>query len=253
LFALGKNIGYDFAGGVVAHKSNENFAEKRKEAWDMVRKAIDEGIPCYGWELETPEFYVIKGYDDIGYYYSGGGADPIKGPKPWQELGESDIGLIEMYSIKRGKPTDDATTVKEALEFALEHAKGPEKWIFPRYNSGLAGFDKWIETVANGEAMGIGMAYNAAVWAECRTLGLQFLKEARQRLNGNLRPLLDEAINSYSPVVDSLNRLVDLFPFPPDDEIEDKEHCKKAIEHLKRAREAEEKGLKSLEKIVAAL
>ena len=253
MFALGKNIGYDFAGGVVAHKSNENFAEKRKEAWDMVRKAIDEGIPCYGWELETAEFYVIKGYDDIGYYYSGGGADPIKGPKPWQELGESDIGLIEMYSIKRGKPTDDATTVKEALEFALEHAKGPEKWIFPRYNSGLAGFDKWIETVANGEAMGIGMAYNAAVWAECRTLGLQFLREARQRLDGNISPLLDEAIRSYSPVADGLNRLVDLFPFPPDGEIEDRERIKKALEHLKRARDAEEKGLISLEKIVAAM
>lgn len=252
MFALGQNIGYDFAGVVSAHKSDIKFPEKQKEAWDMVRKSIDEGIPCYGWELETAEFYVINGYDDIGYYYSGGGADPIKGPKPWQELGESDIGLVEMYSIKPGQPTDDATTVKEALEFALEHSKD-KKWILPRYNSGLAGFDKWIETVAKGEAMGVGMAYNAAVWAECRALGLQFLREARQRLDGSMSPLLDEAINSYSPVVDSLNRLVDIFPFPPDGEIEDKERIKKALEHLKRAREAEEKGLKSLEKIVAAL
>lgn len=253
MFALGKNIGYDFAGGVVAHKSDGSFAEKRKEAWDMVRKSIDKGIPCYGWELEVPEFYVVKGYDNVGYYYSGLGADPIKGPKPWQELGESDIGLIEMYSVTRGQPADDATTVKEALEFALEHAKGPEKWIFPRYKAGLAGFDKWIETVGNGEAIGNGMAYNAAVWAECRGLGLMFLEEAKQRLNGNISPLLDEAIKSYSPVVDSLNSLVDLFPFPPDGEIEDKARCKKALEHLKRAREAEEKGLRSLEKIAAAL
>jgi hypothetical protein len=253
MFALGQNIGYDFAGVVSAHKSDIKFPEKQKEAWDMVRKSIDEGIPCYGWELETAEFYVINGYDDIGYYYSGGGADPIKGPKPWQELGESDIGLVEMYSIKPGQPADDATTVKEALEFALEHARGPEKWIFPNYKAGLAGFDKWIETVQKGEAMGVGMAYNAAVWAECRAQGLQFLREARQRLDGSMSPLLEEAIESYSPVIESLSKLVDLFPFPPDGEIEDRERIKKALEHLKRAREAEEKGLKSLEKIVAAL
>jgi len=123
----------------------------------------------------------------------------------------------------------------------------------PKYNSGLAGFDKWIETVQKGEAMGVGMAYNAAVWAECRAQGLQFLREARQRLDGSMSPLLEEAIRSYSPVIESLSKLVDLFPFPPDGEIEDRERIKKALEHLKRAREAEEKGLKSLEKIVAAL
>jgi hypothetical protein len=253
MFDLGKNIGYDFAGVVSTHKSDIEFPEKQKEAWDMVRKSIDEGIPCYGWELETAEFYVITGYDDTGYYYNGPGADPIKGPRPWQELGESNIGLVEMYSIKQGKPADDATTVKEALEFALEHATGPEKWIFPNYKAGLAGFDKWIETVRNGEATGLGMAYNAAVWAECRTLALLFLGEARQRLDGNVGPLLDEAINCYSPVADSLNRLVDLFPFPPDGEIENKERIKKALGHLERAREAEERGLKSLQRIVAAL
>ena len=253
MFELAKNIGYNFAGGVVAHKSNENFAEKHQEAWDMVRKSIDEGLPCYGWELEIPEFYVIKGYDDVGYYYSGGGADPIKGPKPWQELGESHIGLIEVYSIRRGQPADDAKTVKEAFEFALEHAGGPEKWIYPNYKAGLAGYDTWIKTVENGEANGNGMAYNASVWAECRGMGFMFLQEARQRLNGNLKPLFDEAIDNYSPVIESFSKLVDIFPFPHDDEIEDKARCQKTLEHLKRAREAEEKGLKSLEKIVAAL
>ena len=55
------------------------------------------------------------------------------------------------------------------------------------------------------------------------------------------------------PVIGSFSKLIDLFPFPPAGEVEDKERCKKALEHLKRAREAEEKGLKSLEKIVPAL
>ncbi len=219
----------------------------------MVRKSIDGEIPCYGWELEAAEFYVVNGYDDVGYYYNGPGTNPVKGPKPWQELGDSGIGMVEMYSVTRGKPADDAMTVKEALEFALEHARGPEKWIFPIYKAGLAGYDKWMETVAKDKADGLGMTYNAAVWAESRTLGLDFLVEAKQRIDGNIRLLLDEAIDSYSPVVESLNVLVDLFPMFPDGEINDRERCKKAVGHLKRAREAEEKGLKSLEKLVAAL
>jgi len=189
MFELGKNVGYDFAGVVSAHKSVIIMPEKQKEAWDMVRKCIDEGIPCYGWELEVPEFYVIKGYDNTGYYYSGLGADPIKGPKPWQELGNTNIGILGMVGVRRGQPADDATIVKEALEFALEHSND-KKWVLPKYNSGLAGYDKWIETIEKGEADGTGMSYNAAVWAECRDLGLQFLGEARRRINGNIRPLL---------------------------------------------------------------
>jgi hypothetical protein len=252
MFALGRNIGYDFAGVVSAHKSDKKFAEGQKEAWDMVRKSIDDSIPCYGWELEGAEFYIVKGYDDVGYYYNGPGADPIKGPKPWQELGNTSIGILGMVSVKRGQPADDATTIKEALEFSLEHAEG-KKWVLPNYKSGLAGFDKWIETVAKGEANGLGMAYNTAVWAECRTMGLLFLEEARQRLDGKLRPLFDKAIGNYSPVIESLNSLVDLFPMFPQGEIEDRERREKSLGYLKRAREAEEKGLKSLEKIVAAL
>lgn len=252
MFALGKNIGYDFAGVVSTHKSDSEFPEKQKEAWDMVKKAIDEGRPCYGWELEQAEFYVINGYDDVGYYYNGPGTQSVKGPKPWQELGNTNIGILGMVSLKRGQPADDVTTVKEALEFALAHSRD-KKWVLPRYNSGLAGYEKWMETVEKGKADGLGMAYNAAVWAESRTLGLDFLVEAKQHNNGDIRPLLDEAIDSYYPVVESLNALVDLFPMFPDGEIEDPERCKKALVHLKRAREAEEKGLKSLEKIVAAL
>ncbi len=252
MFTLGRNIGYNVS-GVVAFKSGADFAGKKKEAWDLVRKSIDEGLPCYGWELEIPEYCVIVGYDETGYFYNGPMHDPDPGHRPWQEIGESDIGLLEMYNVRLGQAAADATTVKEALEFALEHAQGPEKWIFPRYKAGLAGFDKWIETVDAGEATNPGMAYNASVWWECRTLALLFLREARERLDGKMRPLLDEAMDAYFPVVDSLSKVVDLFLFPPGGEIEDRERQLKAVKHLKRARQAEEKGLESLKKIVAVL
>ena len=139
------------------------------------------------------------------------------------------------------------------MEFALAHAAGGNRWTFPNYQSGLAGYDTWIDTIARDGATIFGMSYNAAVWAECRDMGLKFFEEAKQRLDGDLKPLLDEAIDSYSPVVESLNTLVDLFPLINDMAIIDSERRDKSLEPLKRAREAEEKGLKSLEKIVAAL
>jgi len=97
------------------------------------------------------------------------------------------------------------------------------------------------------------MSYNAAVWAECRDMGLKFLEEVKQRMNGQLAPLLDEAIENYTPVAENPKALVDMFPLTNDMAIIDGGRRDKSLEHLKRAREAEEKGLESLKEIVAAL
>ena len=236
LFRLGENVGYKID-GVFANRSQDSFGDKQKEAWNFMRRSIDEGTPCYGWELEIPEYYVIPGYDDTGYYYSGPGCDLGKGPKPWQELGDTGIGLIQMCSVRRGQAADDARTVREALEFALEHAK--QKWVHPNsnYKAGLAGYDNWMNALEVGTADGHGMAYNTAVWAECRGLGTQFLREARRRLNGEVSVLLEDAAEQYGMVYQRLQRMADLFPFPPGNEMNNEERCNKAVVHLRNARD----------------
>ena len=253
LFKLGKNVGYAID-GVFGSKSADDFAEKQKLAWEKTRQAIDEGLPCYGWELEIPEFYVVYGYDDKGYFFSGPGCDSGKGPKPWKELGDTEIGIVEMYSVKPGQVADDVITVKEAFSFALEHSKGPAKWIFPKYKAGLAGFDSWIHALEAGKAHDFGMAYNAAVWSECRNFAVKFLKEAKGRLGGKFSSLFDEATEHYEVIAQNLQRISELFPFPPKgEEIKDAIRCRDAIECLTKARKAEELGLKSLEKIMMKL
>ena len=129
LFELGQNIGYEIE-GITAHKSDENFDVVQKRTWDFTRKALDQDFPCYGWELEIPEYYVVFGYDEDGYYYSGPGCDEGKGPKPWRELGDTGIGIIEMYSLKPNDPREEQLAVKDALSFALDHSGNPEEWIF---------------------------------------------------------------------------------------------------------------------------
>ena len=255
---LGNNIGYtsDYIFGV---KTNDDFAEVQKRAWEMVKGAIGADLPCYGWELEVPEYYVVCGYDETGYYYWGPPCEgKPKGPKPWQELGKSDIGVVEMFSISLSRPADDATTVKEALAFALKHAESPSEWIFPKYKAGLDGFDLWIKAVEDGKAHAFGMAYNAAVWHECREFAHQFLAEAKGRI-GKEGPLFDESAGHYKDVARELKTVTDLFAFlgTTDEEkqknIKDGERCGAALAALKNARAAEEKGVDTLERIVKAL
>lgn len=258
LFKLGRNIGYEID-GVFSNKNKPDFEEVRKKAWGHAKNAIDQGIPCYGWELYIPEYYVINSYNDTGYFYSGPipafSKTPKPWPKPWQELGASDIGVIEVYSVRPCKPADENNTVKQAFEFALEHAKSPEKWTFPKYKAGLDGFDLWIKALNTNTANGFGMTYNAEVWYECRHFAVEFLKEAKQRLDSKLGPLFDEAIKQYDIVARNLKKVEELFPFVTQKpgHIKDENRRRKAVDCLKVARTAEESGLKVLERIVKAL
>jgi hypothetical protein len=255
VFALGKNVGYAID-GVFGARHQGNLAESQKRAWAHVQQAIDQERPCYGWELEIPEFYVVYGYDDVGYYYSGPGCDEGKGPKPWKELGDTGIGAVEMYSISPGTPPDDATTVKEALTFALEHADNPKEWIFEDYAAGLKGFDNWIHAMRAGTASDFGVRYNAGVWLECRTYAVGFLEEAKQRLAERADGLFDKALVHYRAVAESLGKVAEAYPWvndPPDEPIQIDDNARAAVEALGAAREAEAAGLKTLEQIVQAL
>jgi len=260
LFELAPNLGYKIE-GTFGFKDNPGFAERQKEAWTFVQEAIDRGIPCYGWELDVPEYYVIYGYHEgdsetpAGYYYSGPMCDDGAGPKPWQEVGDTGIGVLEMYSVEPGQPAGDAKTVREALRFALKHAENPSEWIFERYRAGLAGYDNWIGALEAGKANGHGMAYNAAVWSECRAYAVAFLREARGRLDGTLEPLFDEAIAHYQAVSNHLAQVAKLYPFkPPFAELVAVDaQSQAAVEALRMARQAEAAGLVALGKIVQAL
>ncbi len=249
LRTLGKNAGYKTC-GMTARRGDSDFEEKRKLIWENTKLALDNDLPTYGWELDIPEYYVVYGYDDVGYYYSGPLCGDGAGPKPWRDLGESDIGVLEMYSLVKGEAADDRTTVKEALAFALEFAESPAKWVFPKYKAGLGGFDNWIRALEAGNADGFGTAYNAAVWHECRHFAVEFLKEAKERLGGPAAPF-DEAIANYEVVAENLKKVAELFPFHglKSEHIQDESRGAEAAEALRAAREAEEAGLAALVKI----
>ncbi|MGC9347389.1 MAG: hypothetical protein ACP5JG_04545, partial [Anaerolineae bacterium] len=179
------------------------------------------------------------------------------GPKPWQELGDTGIGVLELYSVWPGEFADDATTVKEALTFALEIAGNPEDVIFEDYRAGVEGFDNWIRALQEGKASDMGTRYNAGVWLECRRYAVGFLAEAKERLAGQAEGAFDEALAHYGVVAEKLGKVAEAYPW--DDEASDEDtlpvdaKSRAAVGDLQAARQAEAAGLQALEKIVQAL
>jgi hypothetical protein len=259
ILRLGLNIGCR-VDGVFGHRSAGDFAETQARAWRHVRDAIDDGLPCYGWELEVPEYYVVYGYGDgageaAGYCFSGPGCDDGGRVKPWRKLGDTGIGVVEMFSVRPAQAAGDVRTVREALAFALEHATGPEKWIFPDYRAGMAGYDAWVSALEGGTADGFGVAYNAAVWSECRNYAVQFLREARERLEGQAIAEFDQAGAHYSRVAENLKAVAESFPFHglEPGHIRDGARVRGAVQALEAARAAEALGLSALQAIVDQL
>jgi hypothetical protein len=254
LFELGRNIGY-VIDGVMGHKEQDGFARVKERAWQHVRQSIDAGLPCYAWELDLAEYYLIYGYDEAGYYFSGPSNNGPKRPKPWQELGETGIGLVEVHSVQPGQAADDAHTVHAALSAVLKHGSGTGKWTLPEYRSGLAGYDMWIRALEHGQALALGMAYNAAVWAECRSSAVAFLREAGQRLPSQV-VLFERAMEHYAQVARELAEVSKRYPFSFDLGLEPvpvEKDSRAAVEALRVARQAEGAGLKVLAEIVEAL
>lgn len=249
---LGRNLGYE-TDCVFGTKDEDGLVDIQKEAWEFVKQALDAGFPCYAWELEAPEFYVVFGYDQEGYYYSGARCDQGCGPRPWQELGNTGIGIVETYSVRPGSAADDRTTVREALSFALEHAQSPESWVFPEYKAGLDGYDLWIQAMRDGTATQLGVSYNAAVWESCRRNGVAFLSEAKERMDSAMEPLLDDAASHYRQVAQFLKDLMEQYPFDQNYSeipIIVDERREASVSLLEQAKDAEARGMEALARIV---
>ncbi|RAU93837.1 hypothetical protein [Paenibacillus sp. YN15] len=320
---LAHNLGVS-VNAVNGWTTEHDFALKQKIAWENTKRALDKGLPCYGWELGIPEFYTICGYNEHGYLYKGIGTPTLQftadmsvweeilrgeagpqlreafasqgiplagqvtfgpggygdivircegaegeycafpmngqvqihddysrhseGHKPWEELGNASVGWLHAGWLELGAASDDFTTVLEALEFAVEFAANPPKWVMPGYKSGLPGYDNWIHAVSHAPENDDpqGLAYNGEVWAECRRFAGAFLEEAADRIGGPAGALLREAAVPYQEVAASLARYRSLLPFFGRKPGMPEELRRELLQALGNARKAEEAGLAAL-------
>jgi len=251
LFKLGSHAGFD-VDTVYATQVDGAFAEQQFKAWTFVREALDAGMPCYGWELQKPEYYTILGYDDEGYRFHGHGADADSSVRAWNTLGNSDIGVLTVHSVKPGRAVEDDVAVREALSFAVQFARSRD-WVWENYTSGPEGFAVWADALKTGRANGFGVAYNAVIWAECRKYAIEFLKSVVAR--GVLsRDEVQVAREAYEISSSALQEMTEIFPFfgHCESHIQDQDRVQKGVELLEEIKVAEERALASFEEIVSA-
>lgn len=245
-----------------AHASEANAAARQEVIWLKVTQAIDERIPCMAWWMDHGEWYLVVGYESAGnYVYDDFGKI---GTKHYSKLADNPTGMAMVLMVVPGQGTDHRTTVREALQFAIEHGSG--KHSHEKWHTGLAAYDTWIkalsdETVPADKVAGFGQAYNAQCWAEARRHAVTFLEQAAKRLAGDgaLAPLLARATDHYRVVSKNLDIVAEAFPFDLRDKkamdarIADAALRAEAVKALTAARAAESAALKALVPLVKAL
>jgi hypothetical protein len=265
LFDLARNLGFRREG--VVHNpgrgeitSPDLFRQKQREAWKFVRSKIDQGIPCYGWELwHIPRYYVINGYHavkdgdgDIDAFHSAWNSGTLC---PWDKIGTFDVRAVAVYSIELCDPAPDVQVVREALISVLDRVERPDGWTsMPRYTSGLLGYAVWGDALEQGRANLDGAAYINRVWLEARDMAVAFLREAQDRLSLRSRAPLREAEAHYAVVRDKLRALAEMHPERPGNaDWTSTLTSPRGAALVREAAAAERKGVSSLRDVVEAL
>ena len=255
---LGENVGFE-VDHLAGYRPHDDPNAARRAMWDGARRAIDAGLPCYSLDLKMGEYYVVYGYDEIGYYYSGPSCDEGEDPLPWREIGTTGVADVLLMDVVRpGGTANDVTTVREALQYAVAHARS-EGSTNGRYAAGLNGYARWIRALETGRADGYGAAYNAQCYLECRRAAAVFLREAQIWVDDEdgspLSVLFEGAIGQYDRVAAYLEHVAEALPYSGHrpEHITDGARRSAAVEALKAAREAEDVGVSILEQIAGQL
>jgi hypothetical protein len=260
LFDLAPNLGFTVEQFKVEHSialemPDDLFLQKQREAFDFIRARIDRSLPCYAWELtHIPAYYVITGYDDTGYTYSGWDSSS-QGTCPWDKLGTFDVKQIAVNCVHPAEPASDSKTVRDALITVLDRIERPDGWaIGARYRTVLPAYDMWADALESGRANRDGEAYINQVWLECREMAVEFLVEAKTRLPGQCDAAFDESIGHYAVVRDKLRALAELYPERPDQwDWQTTFASSKGAQLVREAAQAERQGVARLRRIVKAL
>ena len=154
IFDLAPNLGfrverYHVSHAEAAEMPTEAFLEAQRVAWDMVRARVDAGLPCYAWELAPiPAYYVITGYDDAGYHYSGWESG---GSCPWQKLGTFDVKQVAVFCVHPEPPANDREVVRSALAAVVARVERSDGWALgAQFCTGLPGYAVWADALASG-------------------------------------------------------------------------------------------------------
>jgi hypothetical protein len=229
------------------------------KAIEKVQHSVDRGIPAAAWDLLIPEFGVIYGYDDEKQEFHVKDVSG-EGILPYSKMGRGQIGELFVLTLDDFFEIDKKEALVGALKSIIDHARVRyHLHAEPPYQNGLAGYDAWIGAFRKGTVDPFGNAHNAALICDARAHAVQFLKDLQLKWNGvsqeeqEVSRLAALAAAHYQDVFNALVQLPPLYPFPQGGNPSVTENAEYSIAVLQRAREAEEQGVKILERMLNRL
>ncbi|TMV50084.1 RNA polymerase sigma factor [Paenibacillus mesophilus] len=220
----------------------------------LIRKSIMRGVPVISWDLFTPEFGIVYGYDDTEQllYAVDSRAKKVIA---YDQFGRGLSGGLFVLAVSGRKPIPYWEAVRNALDMAVRHANG--ELTFVGYVCGLAAYESWIDAFRRGNVQPLGNAYTAQSAAEAREHAASFIRGLESKLSDAGRDeaakLAAEAALQYERVAASLVELSMLFPFPEGGSPNDPDLRKAAVGLLKQAYAAEERGVQLLGRLSRCL
>lgn len=217
------------------------------EAIQLIRSYIDAGKPVVAFDLFLPEFGVIYGYDDEEQVlYAMDAAKEEGGLFPYDKLGRNYSSILCVGGLDEKVALSELQALREALQFAVDHARGRDNYAPEDYTTGLAAYDVWSQHLNKG-AKTINKnvnAYVTAVFADARDNAAKFLREVQ--VSPEVKPYLDQAAKAYERVYAELRQISERFPFPHGGTLSE-ENLQLSRENLARAQEAETAAIVQLE------
>jgi predicted transcriptional regulator YdeE len=233
--------------------------ELLEKAIEKVQRSVDCGLPVIAWDLFIPEFGVIFGYDDEKMEFHAKDVSR-EGVLSYHKLGRGKVGELFVLTLDECFEIDKKTALAGALKMITKHARFRyHRYPEPPYQNGLAGFDAWINAFRRGTVDMFGNAYNAALICDSRAYGVKFLQELQLKWNGTsheeqqISQLAGAAAEHYRAVFDALVELPKLYPFPQGGNPNVSTNAAYSIAVLERAKASEERGVETLEQMLAVL
>ncbi|WP_245954720.1 hypothetical protein [Paenibacillus flagellatus] len=130
------NLGYTSSMG---EASVPVSPEKLERTIALVQRSIDKGYPAIAFDLFTPEFGLLYGYDDEKQLFYGKDVSR-EGTISYADFGHPKIHVLFLVTIEDSLPHSKYEMLRMALDMIVDHARGRE-WthVFKdRYAIGLS-------------------------------------------------------------------------------------------------------------------
>ena len=184
---------------------------RRAALEERLRGALDTGVVC---SLLNMEHQLLLGYDGDGFTLAQPwGPDRAMTPArlsfgSWREF--RDGPPVTFFTLTTC-PTRPESAVSDAMEFALDLWRHPERYTEAPYAVGAGAYDTWLHALDGGHGDGVGNWWNALVWAECRARAADYLQDLAGE--DSPEPFADGAARWMAPryrsVSDLLTRAAD--------------------------------------------